>query len=140
MDSRRVEGLAELFKRKTSDRWLFPLSDVAMAAWSGVTCGRKSNGRLVLESVEIVVFEPTRKYQNVVKSTGVMKLTPARALVAEMVRRYWVLGIECTYLEVQKLCWFLERTIRQLGIEDPLDLHSASRTGMAHTRTGSGIC
>lgn len=75
-----------------------------------------------LEGVEVVVFEPTAKYQNVAKPTGVAKLTPARALVAEMVRRYWVLGIECTYLEVQKLCWFLERTIGQLGIEDPLDL------------------
>lgn len=79
-----------------------------------------------MESVEIVVFEPTPKYQNVAKSTGVTKLTPARALVAEMVRRYWVLGIECTYLEVQKLCWFLERTIRQLGIEDPMDLRFAA--------------
>ena len=28
------------------------------------------------------------------KQTGVTTLTPARALVAEMVRRYWVLGIE----------------------------------------------
>jgi hypothetical protein len=60
----------------------------------------------------------------------VATLTPARALVAEMVRRYWVLGIECTYLEVQKLCWFLERTIHQLGIEDPLDLRfSADKYG-----------
>jgi hypothetical protein len=47
-----------------------------------------------------------------------MELTPARALVAEMIRRYWVLGIECTYLEVQKLCWFLERTIHELGVDD----------------------
>jgi hypothetical protein len=38
-----------------------------------------------------------------------------------MIRRYWVLGIECTYLEVQKLGWFLERTIHSLGINDPLD-------------------
>src|ERR1039458_4175144 len=75
-----------------------------------------------LEDVEVVVFEPTAKYQNVAKPTGVATLTPARALVAEMVRRYWVLGIECTYLEVQKLCWFLERSIRQLGVEDPMDL------------------
>jgi len=51
-----------------------------------------------------------------------MKLTPARVLVAEMIRRYWVLGIECTNLEVQKLGWFLERSIQELGIEDPLDL------------------
>jgi O-acetyl-ADP-ribose deacetylase (regulator of RNase III) len=83
-----------------------------------------------LESVEIVVFEPTAKYQNVAKPTGVSTLTPARALVAEMVRRYWVLGIECTYLEVQKLGWFLERTIQQINIDDPLDLRfSADKYG-----------
>jgi hypothetical protein len=75
-----------------------------------------------LEDVDIVVFEPTAKYQNVAKRTGVEQLTPARALIAEMIRRYWVLGIECTYLEVQKLGWFLERTIHALGINDPLDL------------------
>ncbi len=79
-----------------------------------------------LDDVDILVFEPTAKYQNVAKRTGVMKLTPARALVAEIVRRYWVLGIECTYLEVQKLCWFLERSIRQLGLEDPLQLNFAA--------------
>jgi hypothetical protein len=69
-----------------------------------------------------VVYEPTEKYQNVAKRTGVDKLTPARALVADMIRRYWVLGIECTYLEVQKLGWFLERSIQSLGIDDPLNL------------------
>jgi O-acetyl-ADP-ribose deacetylase (regulator of RNase III) len=75
-----------------------------------------------LDDVDIVVYEPTAKYQNVAKRTGVEQLTPARVLVAEMIRRYWVLGIECTYLEVQKLGWFLERTINTLGIEDPLKL------------------
>jgi O-acetyl-ADP-ribose deacetylase (regulator of RNase III) len=76
-----------------------------------------------LEQVDIEVFEPTAKYQNVAKRTGVEELTPARVLIAEMIRRYWVLGIECTYLEVQKLGWFLERTIHSLGMEDPLKLH-----------------
>jgi O-acetyl-ADP-ribose deacetylase (regulator of RNase III) len=76
-----------------------------------------------LEGIDIQVYEPTEKYQNVAKRTGVEKLTPARALVAEMIRRYWVLGIDCTYLEVQKLGWFLERTIHSLGFEDPLKLH-----------------
>jgi hypothetical protein len=75
-----------------------------------------------LRDVDVWVFEPTPKYQNVAKRTGVMKLTPARALVAEMIRRYWVLGIDCTYLEVQKLCWFLERSIHELELHDPLDL------------------
>ena len=74
-----------------------------------------------LEGVDILVFEPTAKYQNVAKRTGVEQLTPARALMAEMIRRYWVLGIECTYLEVQKLGWFLERSIHALGIDDPLN-------------------
>jgi O-acetyl-ADP-ribose deacetylase (regulator of RNase III) len=72
--------------------------------------------------VEIVVYEPTPQYQNVAKKTGAEKLTPARALIAEMVRRYWVLGIECTLLETQKLAWFLERTIKGMGLNDPLDL------------------
>ncbi len=75
-----------------------------------------------LRNVDVLVYEPTPKYQNVAKRTGVEKLTPARVLIAEMIRRYWVLGIECTYLEVQKLGWFLERTIHRLGIEDPLKL------------------
>lgn len=70
---------------------------------------------------EILVFEPTQKYQNVAKRTGVEKLTPARALIAELVRRYWVLGMECSLLEIQKLAWFLERSIERAGLT-PLDL------------------
>ena len=92
-----------------------------------------------LETVEVVVFEPTSKYQNVAKTTGKSTLTPAHALVAEMVRRYWVLGIECTYLEVQKLCWFLQRTIRQLGMEDPR-ICGSSPTSTAHTQIGCDTC
>ena len=79
-----------------------------------------------LDGVDILVFEPTAKYQNVAKRTGVEQLTPARALMAEIIRRYWVLGIECTYLEVQKLGWFLERTIHTLGIDDPLNFQFAA--------------
>jgi O-acetyl-ADP-ribose deacetylase (regulator of RNase III) len=73
--------------------------------------------------IEILVFEPTQKYQNVAKRTGVEKLTPARALIAELVRRYWVLGMECSLLEIQKLAWFLERSIERLNPgNNPLDL------------------
>lgn len=75
-----------------------------------------------LPSVEVIVYEPTRKYQNVAKRSGVEKLTPARALVAELVRRYWILGIECTLLEVQKLAYFLERSINDLNLDNTLDL------------------
>ena len=73
-----------------------------------------------LEGVNAIVYEPTSKYQNVAKRTGVEKLTPARALVAEMVRRYSLLGIECSILEVQKLGWFLERSVKRFGGSDAL--------------------
>nr|WKF57740.1 hypothetical protein HUO10_002233 [Paraburkholderia busanensis] len=72
---------------------------------------------------EILVFEPTDQYQNVAKRAGVEKLTPARALIAELVRRYWVLGMECSLLEIQKLAWFLERAIEHFNPGDnPLNL------------------
>lgn len=73
-----------------------------------------------LDGVNVIVYEPTSKYQNVAKRTGVEKLTPARALVAEMVRRYSLLGIECSILEVQKLGWFLERGVTRFGGSDAL--------------------
>jgi O-acetyl-ADP-ribose deacetylase (regulator of RNase III) len=72
--------------------------------------------------IDILVFKPTKQYQNVAKRTGIEKLTPARALIAELVRRYWVLGMECSLLEVQKLAWFLERAIEELQLENTLDL------------------
>lgn len=90
-----------------------------------------------LEDVEVVVYEPTARYQNVAKKRGVEQLTPARALIAEMVRRYWVLGIECTLIETQKLAWCLERQIARLGLPDVLDLRfEANRYGpYAHRLT-----
>jgi len=83
-----------------------------------------------ITGVEVTVYEPTPQYQNVAKPGGVQKLTPARALIAEIVRRYWILGIECTLLEVQKLAWFIERAAIDLGLDDPLQLHfKANRYG-----------
>lgn len=73
--------------------------------------------------VDVLVFEPSKQYLNVAKRNGVEKLTPARALIAELVRRYWVLGMECSLLEIQKLAWFLERAIEKLpNTENPLNL------------------
>lgn len=83
-----------------------------------------------LQCVDVIVYEPTAKYQNVAKRTGVEKLTPARALVAEMVRRYCLLGIDCSILEVQKLAWFIERGGKLLQIEGPLEFRfQANRYG-----------
>lgn len=51
------------------------------------------------------------------------ELTPATAMLAELVRRYWVLGMECSLLEIQKLAWFLERVIERYNPGDnPLSL------------------
>lgn len=88
-----------------------------------------------IEDVEIIIFEPTKKYQNIAKKTGVQKLTPARALVAEIIRQYWILGIECTMLEIQKLAWFLERNIEKCAPDNPLDLRfEANKFGPFATR------
>lgn len=79
-----------------------------------------------LPTVDVLVYEPTAEYQNVPKQKGVEKLTPARALIAELVRRYSVLGIECSNLEVQKLAWFLHRMIKTFRLKDPLKLRFAA--------------
>jgi O-acetyl-ADP-ribose deacetylase (regulator of RNase III) len=74
-------------------------------------------------SIDITVFEPTAKYQNVAVRHGVEALTAPRALIAELVRRYWVMGFECSLLEVQKLAWFLDRALnRQQAGGSPLKL------------------
>jgi len=82
-----------------------------------------------LPDVRVVVFEPSRSYQNVAKRTGVEKLTPPRALIAELVRRYSILGIECTLLEVQKLGYFLERFSDLIGSESMDFRFAANRYG-----------
>ena len=83
-----------------------------------------------LPETKIVVFEPTSRYQNVAKKKGIEALTPARALVAEAVRRYSVLGLDCSLLEVQKLAWFLHRSVSRSASHDPLSLiFQANRYG-----------
>jgi O-acetyl-ADP-ribose deacetylase (regulator of RNase III) len=75
-----------------------------------------------VEGVDIVVYEPTSNYYNAPKRVGISELTPARALIAELVRRYGVLGFECSHLEIQKLAWFLKRAVERFQLEDPLNL------------------
>lgn len=83
-----------------------------------------------LDDIEIIVHEPTREYQNVRKRTGVEALTPARALIVDLIRRYSLAGPDCSILEIQKLAWFLESRIRDSGMRDPLDLrYQANRYG-----------
>lgn len=83
-----------------------------------------------LVEVDVVVYEPSSEHSSSPKRKGVQKLTPARALIADLVRRYWVLGIECSLLEVQKLAYFLDRCIRSMELQDPLGLRfMANRYG-----------
>jgi hypothetical protein len=94
-----------------------------MACWIGVDalshfCIKMGK----YHSRTVMVYEPTDQYQNVSKRSGVEKLTPARALVAELVRQYLILGIECSLLEIQKLAYFLERSVQKLKLANPLDL------------------
>ena len=54
-----------------------------------------------------------------------------------MTRRYSLLGLECTVLEVQKLAWFIALGAEATGVEDPLKLsftqniYGPYRTGCA---------
>jgi O-acetyl-ADP-ribose deacetylase (regulator of RNase III) len=79
-----------------------------------------------LKDVKVIVYEPTARYQNVAKRSGVEELTAPRALIAEMVRRYSILGIECTLLEVQKLGYFLERTVTTLQLDNKFKFEFAA--------------
>ena len=68
------------------------------------------------------MYQPTDVYQNTRKKAGIQDLTVARALVAELIRGYEVVGIGCTSLEVQKLGWFLHRWIDAESVDNPLRL------------------
>ena len=75
-----------------------------------------------LPEVDCIVYRPTVTYQNTRKDTGIRGLTVPRALIAELIRRYEVLGNGCTTLEVQKLAWFIHRWIDAQGLANPLRL------------------
>lgn len=94
-------------------------------AWDDV-CPLVEAAAADLPDVEVIVYEPTAAYHTVPKAAGVEGLTPARALVAELVRRYAVLGVECSVLEVQKLAYMLQRSVVALGLVDMLDLRFAA--------------
>lgn len=72
--------------------------------------------------VDVAIYAPSDEYQNAPKREGVEELTPARALIADLVRRYSVLGLQCTNLEVQKLAYVLHRSLNRLDTGNPLNL------------------
>ena len=121
-----VEGLADL-RRFIEDNRVNSIAIPPLGAGNGGLDWNEVKFHIEqaladLEQVNVLIYEPTSQYQAVTKTKGVEALTPARALMAELVRRYWVLGMECSLLEVQKLAWFLERAIESHSIENPLQL------------------
>ncbi|CAA0240152.1 hypothetical protein AB901B6_02422 [Acinetobacter baumannii] len=76
-----------------------------------------------LNEIDILIYEPNIKYQNVTKSMGVKNLTPPRAMISDLIRRYWFLGMDCSLLEIQKLAWFLQRLIEKNGLQNSLKLN-----------------
>jgi O-acetyl-ADP-ribose deacetylase (regulator of RNase III) len=76
-----------------------------------------------LPGIDVIVYQPTTAYQNTPKESGVENLTPARAMLVEIVRRYLAIGFECSNLEVQKLAWFLQRFIEAFRLTNPLRLN-----------------
>lgn len=83
-----------------------------------------------LPDADVLLFEPTDSYMTPPKTEGARRLTPARALILDAIRRYGVLGIDCSYLEVQKLAYFVERAIIDAGLENHLRLEfRANRYG-----------
>ena len=76
-----------------------------------------------LPEVDVLVYAPTEEYQNRPKEAGFTQLSPARALIVELIRRYSVvLGLGSSMIEIQKLAWFLDREISGTRLPDPLRL------------------
>ena len=76
-----------------------------------------------IPGVRVEVYIPTAVYQASPKRQGVEELTLARAMMVDIIRRYSVLGFECTNLEVQKLAYFMQRIIDGLKLENPFKLN-----------------
>ena len=122
-----IEAGLQNLKRVIAENGIRSIAIPALGAgnggldWSNVR-SKIENAFADMPNLEVLVYEPVAKYQNVAKKQGVEKLTPARALIAELIRRYWVIGIECTILEIQKLAYFLEKQVEASKLENPLNL------------------
>lgn len=68
-----------------------------------------------LQGVKVIIYEPPKQDKFV--------LTPARAMVLELIRRYLVVGMDCTQIEAQKLIYFLERSIILDNLDNPFKLN-----------------
>jgi O-acetyl-ADP-ribose deacetylase (regulator of RNase III) len=120
-----VQGLEDL-KRIVNEKGIKSIALPPLGAGNGGLAWKEVRTKIEaslgeLNDVEVILYEPTAKYQNVAKRTGVEKLTATRALIAELVRRYSILGFDCTLLEVQKLAYFLERFVVMLNLSNEMN-------------------
>jgi O-acetyl-ADP-ribose deacetylase (regulator of RNase III) len=120
-----VQGLEDL-KRIIREKGITSVALPPLGAGNGGLAWKDVRSQIEaalgeLVDVEVIVYEPTAKYQNVAKRTGVETLTVTRALIAELVRRYSILGFDCTLLEIQKLGYFLERLVLKLNLDNRMD-------------------
>ena len=120
-----VQGLEDL-KRVVKENGIKSIALPPLGAGNGGLAWNDVRPKIeaalaALNDVEVIVYEPTAKYQNVAKRTGVEKLTAPRALIAELVRRYSILGFDCTLLEIQKLGYFLERFVVKLNLKNEMN-------------------
>ena len=96
------EGLLDL-KRFIGEQQVRSIAVPALGAGNGGLEWEQVKPRIEqalagLDDVDVLVYEPTAQYQNVTKTKDIQELTPARAMIAELVRRYWTLGIDCSLL------------------------------------------
>lgn len=75
-----------------------------------------------IPDLNVKVYAPITHYLTSPKSAGVESLTVPRAMIAEVIRRYSIPGMDCSNLEIQKLAWFLDRTIDSLEVPNPMNL------------------
>lgn len=70
-----------------------------------------------LKDVDVFIYEPDKKMIPNKRIMSIPKLTPARAMIVEILKRYKVLGFRSTLVETQKLAWFLQRLGEDLNLD-----------------------
>lgn len=77
--------------------------------WSVIDKMINSSLKELIDEVDIVIYKPglTSSY---IKQTPSEKLTPARAMLLQLMRHYELLGEKVTPIIAQKLAYFLQRT------------------------------
>lgn len=122
-----IEGLADL-RRVIEERQIRSIALPPLGCGSGGLLWNDVRQEIELAlgklaSVDVLVYAPTDEYQNQPKESGLAQLTPARALIVELIRRYSiVLGLGSSMIEIQKLAWFLDREISAASLPNPLGL------------------